>query len=151
MGHCKGPMWGPETDFGQIVQNRFFEIFHFFWDTLYNSCYFHVFVIYSGYRALSKETKVSYESLHPDESNDMHIDCILEKIQVGISYGTSCTHEYLAVLSYYIISYIYMCIWYVYVYIHIYIYIYIYKLLYIYIYIYIMYISFYTQRILLFK
>ena len=30
MGYCKELMWGKETDFGQIVQNRFFEILRFF-------------------------------------------------------------------------------------------------------------------------
>ena len=140
MGHCKGPMWGPETDFGQIVQNRFFEISHFFWDTLYNSYYSYVFVIYSGHRALSKEIKVSYESLHPDESNDMHIDCILEKNPSGhmlwdILYTwISCR----SVLLYKIIYiYVYMiCMYIIYVYIYKYI-VYLYVYVYVYIYIYI--------------
>ena len=52
-----------------------------FWDTLYNLYYFHVFVIFSGYRPLSEEIKVSYESLHQDESIDMHIDYIVKKYE----------------------------------------------------------------------
>ena len=39
----------------------------------------YVSVIFSGYRPHSEEIKVSYESFHPDESNDMHIDYILRK------------------------------------------------------------------------
>ena len=33
-GHCKEPIWDPETDVGQIVQNQLLWIFHFCWATL---------------------------------------------------------------------------------------------------------------------
>ena len=51
----------------------------FFCDELYNLYFFHVSVIFSGYRPHSEEIKVSYEGFHPDESNDIHIDYILRK------------------------------------------------------------------------
>ena len=48
--------------------NRTKQFFKLFIDILYNLCFVHVPVILSGYRAHSKEMKVSYECPRPDES-----------------------------------------------------------------------------------
>ena len=115
------------------------------------SVYMFVCIMIIGYRPHSKEKKVSYASLHPDEYIDIHIDYILREKnlsghklwdilyiflllfpmiriymnlcvcimyvymsiillkKVDTGYGTSCTH--FAILFYYKISYMYVCIY----------------------------------------